>query len=78
MNAVTKTRPGHWADQKRHSDMQEGPIERFLEFDEEARRRGKLNAPTLGASMGAIVPLMGLFALLLVAVCSAVVQLLSA
>lgn len=78
MSAIHRTRRGHWADHPLHSDSQEGPIERFLEFDEDARRGGKLNAPTLGASMGAIVPLMGLFALLLVAVCSAVIQLLSA
>ena len=73
MNAVTKTRRGQWADHPLHSDSREGPTERFLEFDEEARREGKLNVP-----MGVVVPCIGLFALLLVAVCSVAVQILSA
>lgn len=72
MNAVTKTRRGHWADHPLHSDRREGPTERFLEFDEEARREGKSNVP-----MGVVVPCIGLFALLMVAVGSTVFRLLS-
>jgi hypothetical protein len=63
MTTITRTRLGHWADHPLHSDSQEGPIERFLEFDEEARRNGKSNFP-----MAAVVPCLGAFAILLVSV----------